>query len=192
MILLSTHLWCQNVYRVVVYFYFWTNVCSCLLSIYQPTFIHLMLVALPYWPVLTLSSFSPTTSLLVFSPSRSHQTDCRRPPDSVYQHQSAGPSKWGDPSEVWGETGRAEWESWLTQSRCLSNPSTRRTWGPAGPAGMMSSVRRHGPAELSRTRLHSCVWSIAGQRGLDVEMRRRRCKEVDSSQEGAGVFNVEQ
>lgn len=111
--------------------------------------------------------FSPTGPLSVFSLSKSHQTHCRRPPDSVYQHLSAGPPQWAVATAVWGETGMAGWGSWLPQSRCLSDPSGAKTWAPAGPVGMMSPARHRGQAGLDGTGLGVRDWNTTRQQFLE-------------------------
>lgn len=99
-------------------------------------------------------SIRPTVPPPLFSLNKSHQTHYKWPLGSIYTHLSAGPSQWGGPTAVWGETGTAVWVSWRPRSHCLSNPSTGRTWGRAGPVGMMSSARRRGPTGLDETYLH--------------------------------------
>lgn len=128
------------------------------------------------WPLLSHPSIHPSVPFtgppLVFLQNKSHQTHYRWPRDSIYPHLSVGPSQWGDPTAVASDTGTVVWVSWPTRSHCLSNPSTGKTWAPAGPVGMMSSARRHGRAAPNETSLH-------------VSMRQQRL-EIDSEREVKG------
>lgn len=83
---------------------------------------------------------------LTFSLNRRCQIRYRQPLWSGYTRPSGAPSPWVGPSAVWGDTDTAVWGSWRHQSRCPSNPSVARTWGPTGPGSMMSSAGRLGPA----------------------------------------------
>lgn len=88
----------------------------------------------------------PTALPVTFSLNRRCQIHYRQPLWSGCTRPSGAPSSWAGPSAVWGDTDTAVWESWQHRSRCPSNPSAARTWGPIGPGSMMSSAGRLGPA----------------------------------------------
>lgn len=106
----------------------------------------------------------------IFSVNISHQKHYKWPLGSIYTHLSGGPSHWGVPTAVWGETGTVVWVSWRPRSHCLSNPSAGRTWGQTGPVGMMSSARRRGPTGLGETYLHGLQQHL--QRDLNSRAER--------------------